>query len=260
MTLRWSVQVGEIGEPPWLVEDALRPLSAASVGKLLLLGCAAELFADGSIQRSEMLSRRRAQFARDSGIWHTLYQDELPAVDVARLIALVSDNLATNVLLRRIGLQAVWAWSDRLTMTPLHLLDYVRETRGGLDPSVPSMLSAANAERLVHFMELLSAGEILPEVAQWLSLNTDLSMVADAFGLDPLAHNGIGAPVPGNITLINKTGTDAGVRADVGLVHAGGPPTAYAVMANWDEHEDGDCTAEVITRMRVIGQQIRARL
>jgi len=260
VTLRWSIQVGEVGAQPWLAEDALRPLPAASVGKLLLLGCAAEMFADGSLSREEALSRRDAPFARDCGIWHTLHQDELPAVDVARLIGLVSDNLATNVLLRRIGLDQVGVWARRLTLTPLHLLDYVRDSRVGLDPSTPPMLSSANAERLFYFMELLAAGTVSNEVAEWLSLNTDLSMVADAFGLDPLAHNGIGAPVSGGITLVNKTGTDVGVRADVGLVHAGATRTAYAVMANWDEDEDGDCTSEVITRMREIGGQIRARL
>lgn len=260
MTLRWSIQIGEVGAQPWLVEDALRPLPAASVGKLLLLGCAAAMFADGRLPRHEVLSRSDAPFARDSGIWHTLHQDELPAVDVARLIGLVSDNLATNVLLHRIGLEEVGEWAHRLSLTPLHLLDYVRDSREGLDPCVPSMLSTANAARSVHFMQLLDAGDISTEVAQWLSLNTDLSMVADAFGLDPLAHNAIGAPISGGITLINKTGTDTGVRADVGLVRAGGAVTAYAVLANWDEVEDGDCTAEVIARMRGIGAQIRARL
>lgn len=260
MTLQWSIQVGEVGKPAWLVEDPLRTLAAASVGKVVLLGCAARLFDDGSVSRHELLHRADVPFTRDSGIWHTLDQDALPAVDVARLIGLVSDNLATNVLLRRVGLTEVQAWGAQRDLEPLMLLDYVRDTREGFDPPVPSMLSTANADRLIHFLQLLCDGAVSPEVAEWLSLNTDLSMVADAFGLDPLAHNGIGTPVPGGITVINKTGTDAGVRADIGLVHARGKATAYAVLANWDEQEDGDCTAAVITRMREIGRQIRTRL
>ena len=49
---------------------------------------------------------------------------------------------------------------------------------------------------------------------RWLSANTDLSMVASAFCLDPLAHF---EPDRG-IMLVNKTGTNAGVRADAGRV------------------------------------------
>ena len=52
------------------------------------------------------------------------------------------------------------------------------------------------------------------QVLGWLATGVDLSMVGAAFGLDPLAH----AVPDRGISLHNKTGTDAGVRADVGLV------------------------------------------
>lgn len=260
MSLRWSIQVGAVGADPWLIEDADLTLPTASVGKLLLLGRAAEMFGQGSLSRDAPLHRDDGPFVRDSGVWHLLSQGALPAVDVCRLIGLVSDNLATNVLLQCIGLSEVQAYADRLHLTPMALLDRVRGLRDPHDPDVPPTLSVASAGSLIRFMELLADGSVPAEVGEWLSLNTDLSMVADPLTLDPLAHNTVGGEDPGRYTLINKTGSDEGTRADVGLVHAGGTSTAYAVVAHWDEATDGDCLVEVITRMRQIGAQIRDRL
>lgn len=260
MSVRWSVQVGEIGADPWLIENPDAVLPTASIGKLLLLGRVAEMFEDGSLTRETPVQRDDGLFVRDSGIWHALGQQALAAVDVCRLIGLVSDNLATNALLHHVGQASVQAYADQLGLAPMALLDQVRGLRDPRDPQVAPTLSVANAASLIRFMELLSEGTVSADVREWLSLNTDLSMVADAFGLDPLAHNIIDGGDPGRYTLINKTGTNEGTRADVGVVHAGGAPTAYAVIAYWDETIDGDCVAEVVARMRQIGAEIRRRL
>nr|WP_243758122.1 serine hydrolase [Allobranchiibius sp. GilTou38] len=258
--MRWSIQVGSVGDAPWLAEDVDLVLPAASIGKLLLLGVAAEMFEAGTLSREEPLRRADGVFVRDSGVWHTLQQEVLPAVDVCRLIGAHSDNLATNVLLHRVSIAQVREYADRLGLAPLALLDYARGHRDPEDPDVAPTLSVASASALIRFMELLDAGRIGAEVGEWLSLDTDLSMVADAFGLDPLAHNSIGGGDPGRFTLVNKTGTNEGIRADTGLAHAGGERTAYAVIAHWDQATDGDMLDEVITRMRDIGRQIRDRL
>ncbi|RLV52388.1 serine hydrolase, partial [Aeromicrobium phragmitis] len=86
-------------------------------------------------------------------------------------------------------------------------------------------------------------------------VNTDLSMVASAFGLDPLAHR----EADRSVRLANKTGTDAGVRADVGVV--GGPDAAiaYAVLAQWDP-DGGDRRDDVLSAMAAIGQWVSGRL
>ena len=53
----------------------------------------------------------------------------------------------------------------------------------------------------------------------------DLSIVASAFDLDPLSHDGT--------TLRNKTGTDDGVRVDVSIVTGPVGTLSYAVLADW---------------------------
>jgi beta-lactamase class A len=55
----------------------------------------------------------------------------------------------------------------------------------------------------------------------------------------------------------SKTGTDAGVRADVGLIEAPRGVVAYAVICNWDPGTDAPRDA-VLHAMRAIGSHIRA--
>jgi hypothetical protein len=140
--------------------------------------------------------------------------------DLAAMVGATSDNLATNVLIRHIGLEAVRARTETLGLTRTALLDLVRDHRG---PDDAPQLSIGSAKELTWLFASLARGEIVsPEVSQrvvgWLSLNSDLSMVAAAFGLDPLAHR-----MPDhNLLLMNKTGTDGGVRSEVGVLR--GPP------------------------------------
>ena len=74
------------------------------------------------------------------------------------------------------------------------------------------------------------------QVRGWLSTNTDLSMVASAFGLDPLAHTAEDR----GVTLWNKTGTNDGVRCDVGVVRRASSSVTYAVLANWSPQGPSD--------------------
>lgn len=202
----------------------------ASIGKLLLLLEVAQALEGGALRRDEPLDRRSVEPVADSGLWQHLDADVLPLHDVALLVASVSDNLATNVLLHRVGLPA-----PRGTVA-LH--DRVRDARG---PEHPPTLSTGTAADLALLMT-----ELPEQVRAWLRTGTDLSMVASAFGLDPLAHDGD--------DLVNKTGTDSTVRADVGLV--GG--IAYAVLAEWDAGLD--LRHAVLAGMRLVGEAVRGRL
>jgi beta-lactamase class A len=75
-------------------------------------------------------------------------------------------------------------------------------------------------------------------------------MVAAGLHLDPLAH----VAADRGLLLRNKTGTDDGIRADVGLLRTRTPGgvVCYAVLANGDDAEH-DGTAEVLAGMRRIG-------
>ena len=261
MSLRWSCYAAGLDQPgePWLEEDPDAVLKTASVGKLLLLAEVARRLGTGELRRDERVSRAGSQFVRDSGLWHALDQEDLTIPDACRLVGAVSDNLATNVLIDRVGLPAVAEFGRSIDAHPMELLDQVRGVPRDLSvPGTPPTLSRASARSLVRFMTALYDGRVSPDVEEWTSLSTDLSMFASAFDEDPLAHNAIGDEA--HPALINKTGTDDGIRADVGLVRSGPRTVAYAVIANWESDDAPPGLGAVLTRMRAIGADLRHRL
>ncbi|WP_018156959.1 serine hydrolase [Demetria terragena] len=265
MSLQWSILVqplppegsassAETPDPPWLVENPDEVLRTASVGKCLLLSEAARQIGTGQLDADRQIRWQDEEFVRDSGLWSALDQRDITVRDACRLIGAVSDNLATNVLIREIGLDPVAALASAHDLAPMALLDRVREDR---DPSLPGhaeTLSVASARSLVRWLTLVHEGTLDRGVLDWLALGTDLSMVASAFGLDPLAHT----EADRDVLLINKTGTISTARADIGLVTVGARTAAYAVVANWSNGDDP--RDEVLARMADIGRDIRARL
>ena len=102
-------------------------------------------------------------------------------------------------------------------------------------------------------------------VRQWLSANVDQSMVGSALveqgGLDPIAHH---VSLGGAPLLWNKTGTDTGVRADVGGVTVGDRSVTWAAIANWEPATGTSLEPltvwAVLRGMRHIGERVLAAL
>ena len=235
----WSVCVRDAGGGVLHAHQPDLVLSTASIGKLLLL-----LEVARSVPPDLPCDRRDVEPVADSGLWQHLGTDVLPAHDLAVLVASVSDNLATNVLLRHAGLDRVAALAGSLGLTATALHDVVRDVRTATHPPRLSSGSAAELSLLLHRLPDLDGG---PQVLHWLGTSTDLSMVASAFGLDPLSHAGL--------TVRNKTGTDEGVRADVGVVTGPAGSVSYAVLANWPAA--AATVGEVLATMRTVGDAIR---
>lgn len=259
-SVTWSVLVRRSGdEAPLLEVDADRVCATASIGKVLLLLTVAEQLETGALAGEAVLSRENVPPVADSGLWQHLAAGALSVTDVCALVGATSDNLATNVLVHAVGLDAVSATARRLGMSKTALHDVVREHRG---PEHPAALSTGTAAELVQLFTMLNeASDISPTAAQlvrqWLSTNNDLSMVASAFGLDPLAHTAEDR----GITLWNKTGTNDGVRCDVGVVHQASASVTYAVLANWNPQGLSDpIRDEVLTGMNRIGHLVRDAL
>ena len=137
----WSVCVRDGEGMPLGVVGADVPLRTASVGKVLLLIETARAIASGELSPEEPLTRTVDLWVGDSGLWHTLSVETLPLVDVAALVGAVSDNLATNVLLRRVGLAEVAARATALGLRATALHDRVRDVRSVEHPST-TMISA----------------------------------------------------------------------------------------------------------------------
>jgi beta-lactamase class A len=191
----------------------------------------------------EVLDKTSKDVVGDSGLWRHLQARSLPLSDVATLVGATSDNLATNVLLREVGLDAVRARTEDLGLLRTALLDLVRDTRG---PDDAPQLSVGSTSELAWLFAALARGQVVDaltssRVLGWLSLNTDLSMVASAFGADPLSHRG----VDHGLQLVNKTGTDAGVRSEVGVLRGPRRGISYAVSVQFNDRS-------IASRLRVL--------
>jgi beta-lactamase class A len=229
-------------------------MKTASVGKLLLLIEVARQCDVGDLAGTEVLFRDPVLAVADSGIWQHLHTDRLPIHDLCVLTASVSDNLATNILLKRIGFQRVDDLRAALGLTSTALLDYVRQQRGPDDVTTLSTGSAAELSSLMTEIarNTLISQAVSEQLRAWLATGVDLSMVASAFGFDPLAHTD---PDRG-YSFYNKTGTDTGIRADVGTVRRDSDLLSYAVIANWEASEP-DLRDTVLATMQAIGKRLR---
>jgi beta-lactamase class A len=256
---RWGVCLQDADTGDVLAElDADALLPTASVAKLYALVDLAARSASGELAPELLLDRRVAAPVHDSGVWQHLLVDRLPMADVAVLVAAVSDNLATNVLLEVLGLDRVQQRAADLAPGGSMLHDAVRDERG---PDDAPMLSSGCARDWARFFaalhrdELVSA-EVSAQVRGWTAASTDLSMVASALALDPLAHREEDL----GVRIWNKTGTDAGVRADVGLVRSHGRAVSYAVICAWEEAGGHAARQSVLDGMRAVGHEVLAFL
>lgn len=235
MPTTWSVLITDQHGSVLHEQDPDAVVSIASVGKLLLLIAVAETHDDADLART-WVSKDSVAPVTDSGLWQHLDAQQLSLHDLVVLVSSVSDNWATNALLAHVGVERVRACAYAWDMEQTALLDQVRDIRDERDVRagiVAPRLAQGTARELCALALRLHrspAGSPGARVAAWLRTNTDLSLVASTFGLDPLAHADASAPV----SLWNKTGTDDGVLADVGVLSGPAGPVSYAVVVNAD--------------------------
>lgn len=236
--------------------DADRVEPTASIGKIFLLCEAAELIVEGRLDPTRPLLRDPALAVADSGLWQHLRTAELPVADVCQLIAAVSDNWATNVLLEVVGMDAVEARTRALGCQRSGLLDRVRRVRTEHDPPALSVGTARELAEVAWRIHAAAAGSpaagistpAAQMVERWLLAGVDLSMVAAPFGLDPLAH------MPDGLGLWSKTGSDRDVRADMGAIWSGDAFLCYAAVATWAAGDD--VSEEPHERMHGLGRSL----
>jgi beta-lactamase class A len=228
-------------------------LPTASIGKVLLLIEVSARLTEGDFSGYEILDKTPRDAMGDSGIWRHLQAPSLPVADLATLVGATSDSLATNVLLNQVGLPAVRARTEALGLLRTALLDLVRDSRG---PDDAPQLSVGSTDELTWLFGALARGEIVDQLTSsrvlgWLSLGSDLSMVASAFGLDPYSHRG----VDHGLLLVNKTGADSGVRSEAGILRGPRSAAAYAVSVQFND-SGIDRRLRVLDAMRTVGVDI----
>jgi beta-lactamase class A len=229
-----SVRINDLDRGTTVLSgDDFVTLPIAGLGVVPLLVEVAAGFEAGTLDQYEIVERSSVDRVDVGGIWQHLKAPALPLVDLAVLTAAAGDAIAANALIERVGLDAVHARIEQLGLGRIALLDRFRDRRG-MDDAPHFALGSARelAEMFAALVnsEAVSAG-VSAQVAEWLSLNQDLSLVASATGLDPFAHEND----EHGLLFINKTGRDSGVRVEAGVLAGPRAGVSYALIVCFDD-------------------------
>jgi beta-lactamase class A len=214
-----------------LAGDDFRTLPIGGLGVVPLLIEVASQIELRSLDALEIMERPDP--VEVGGVWQHLKAPALPVSDLAVLAAACGDAAATNALIRRVGLDAVRARADRLGLQHTALLDVFRDRRG---PDDAPQLALGSARELAGlFAALVNSKAVSPavsaQVAEWLTLGHDLSLVGSATGLDPFSH----VEDAHGMLFLNKTGRETGVRSEAGVLAGPRSGVSYALIVCFDD-------------------------
>src|SRR5262245_57700916 len=210
------------------------PFPTASVIKVALCCAVLDCVARGEASLGEQLRLPAAgERVAGGGILKQLEVEDLSLRDAIELAITLSDNVATNILVDRIGTAAVNAYLEGLGLEHTRLLGPVdfrsitHDLRGGIGTSTPReqtrlLTGLARGEILTkdlaeYLVGVLRRQHYQDQIPRWLPWN-------------PYAqYRGVEQP----LTVANKTGELDGIRADAGLLqHSGTGTVALAVFTD----------------------------
>ncbi|WP_245570351.1 serine hydrolase [Microbacterium luticocti] len=229
-----SVRIDDLDRgTPVLGGDDFVTLPVAGLGVVPLLIEVAAQIESGTLDPLEIVDRDGIERVEVGGLWQHLKAPALPIGDLAVLAAAAGDATAANALIARVGLPAVRGRIEQLGLKRSALLDRFRDRRGPDD--APHVALATARELAQMFAALVNSAAVSAavsaQVAEWLSLNHDLSLVASATGLDPFAHFND----EHGLLFINKTGRDRGIRAEAGVLAGPRAGVSYALIVCFDD-------------------------
>ena len=242
-----------------------QPVRTASTIKLaIMIECFAEAN-EGKLDLGEMLTLTGPEKVSGSGILQELSDgDKLPVRDMIDLMIVLSDNTATNLILNRIGGDAVNARMQSLGLT------YTRVMRKIMSDDKPGVSSGITREGRKSENKQWGLGRSSPyEMVTLLGKLYRGELVSRKASDEMLAilkhqrdRNGLGRDM-NELVVAEKTGALDHLRSDVGILYTPGGPIAMAVTVddmpevNWTPDNPGEL---VISRLsEVVTKQLGAR-
>lgn len=210
-----------------------QPVRTASTIKLaIMVECFFEA-SEGKLKLSEPLKLTADEKVSGSGILQELSPgDELPIRDMIDLMIVLSDNTATNLILNRIGGNAVNARMAALGLEQTRVMRKILGDRNDLKPQPSGITEQGSREQnkkwgigrsspreMVTILEKLYRGELVSKAASDEMLAI-LKRQRD--------HNGIGRDLK-DVDIASKSGALDHLRSDVGMVYSKGGPIAMAI-------------------------------
>jgi beta-lactamase class A len=210
-----------------------------------MVECFAEAAA-GKLDLNEHLKLTSDEKVSGSGILQDLTAgDELPVRDLIDLMIVLSDNTATNLILNRIGGDAVNARMEQLGLQHTRVMRKILGDRNDLKPFPSGItregakpenkkwgLGRSSPQEMVTLLEKIYNGELINKASSDAMLAI-LKKQRD--------HDGIARDMK-DIAVANKTGALDHLRSDVGIVYSARGPIAMAITV--DDIPEIDWTPE----------------
>jgi beta-lactamase class A len=228
--------------------NADREMPTASVIKLSVLVTVFERARTGELSLDERLAIRDCDRVGGSGVIKELSAGtELTIRDLATYMVVVSDNMATNLLIDAAGgVEAV----NRFVHDDLGLAAITLHRKLMHRPAASGPLALAAPGALVALVGGMLAGRVVSaqasaEMLAMLARQQYLDQVPRLLHRDELVDEDGG---DGRVRVACKTGWIDGVRADTGVMWLDGRPVSYAVMseADGDGGRELDADAQLV--------------
>ncbi|MGB8908253.1 MAG: serine hydrolase [Candidatus Cybelea sp.] len=197
--------------------NAGKSMPAASTIKVPVM---VEVFAQLETGRFDLQHRVRLEYVdKDYGSGDLCDEPVGTTYPVSELLEKmidISDNTATNMLIRLVGRRNINRRMEELGLTRTHLAGDVR-TAGW---SIRQTLRTSPAD-LVHLLALMARGELVDE---WSSNEMIAILKADEY------NTLLPEPLPPDVAIAHKTGSLNDTLNDAGIVFASEAPYVIAVM------------------------------
>jgi len=223
---------------------AEEPMPTASLIKLPVMIAAYDLAAKGQLDLTKRITFEQADRVPGSGILgpHFTPGVQLNVRDAVRLMIVFSDNAATNLVLKEIGLPATGTLMDQLGCpnTRIHAYVFKAETSIAPERSQKFGLGSTTAAEMVSLLERLHRGQIVSAEASKAMLD-HLAACEDKSRLAKL--------LPTGTKVALKTGSVNAVRTVGGIVYGPSGPFVVCVLTsgNKDQRWTEDNAAQMLS-------------
>ncbi len=237
------------------------PTRTASTIKLAIMIEAFAEASEGKLKWTEPITDSADEKVSGSGILQDLSDgDVLPLRDLVMLMITLSDNTATNLILNRIGGNAVNARMEALGLKQTRVMRKILGDGKNLKPT-PSGITEEGAkpenkkwgigrscpQEMVVLLERLYKGEVVSRQASEEMIGI-LKKQRD--------HGGIARDMK-DAVVANKAGALDAFRSDVGIVYTAQGPIAMAITVdgmpevNWTEDNPGELMISAISELLI---------
>jgi beta-lactamase class A len=200
----------------------------ASTIKLAIVYELFKQLGENRIRLDETMVLDRSKAVGGSGVLVHMGTPSLSILDYATLMVMLSDNTATNVLMDRLGMDAIGTRLRGLGLTDTklrrHMMDTAAARRGDENVSTPAELVAL----LQAIRKIDPAIELLKKPKE----------------------SRLRSGLPPGIAVADKPGELEGVRVDAGIVYAKNRPYVFAAMMAFLKSEvEGERAMEELSRV-----------